>query len=281
MSINLQDVSIILTNHADDDSRLKSIEMFFKYIDINTVDDLNNITKVFLDKTKIFNFLYTHNKLTHVQAEHLQFLGFVTDAKILNEKTEMNTLKSIISISPSMIIDVLNFIKGSNKSDDQKIELVQTVVTTTDIFEKLIESAGADEISKVMSIYFTDYENYVKCCALLNIPEEICSKYKETIYLDNDTITFFGTEKLYFSKMARGKWYSFEKKLDDTFIIYNIKKMTPKNKSFAEVEGTLSVEKNITNMQRDSIINCKYIENIKFNHKGCIADEHSLFTDAK
>lgn len=286
MAITLQQVKSILLNHDSDMSKIKSLEILIEHVTISNVDDLNEIVTPFNDKTKVFKLLYDNNKLSDVQTEHLQFYGFVKDTNILNKKAEMDTLKLIISVSPDMIVDVLNFIKGTNKTDDNKIELIQTVLNSSDIFSKLIEKIGPNELANLMSVYFVNYDSYLKCCKLLDIEEDICSKYKETIESDNDTITFFGEHKLRFSQMAIGKFYSFEKYLDDSVIVYNIKKLTFPVSRFDPTFGKphdanqLIVEKYITNINR-TIVNSHTDKVISFNHKGCIANEHSFFVDAK
>lgn len=284
--LSLKEIISIFENHSTDYERFKSFDILCKYITINNIDDLNNLTKIFDDKTQIFNLLYMEDKLSDAHIEHLQFMGFLTDTKILNEKAEMKTLTNILLISPEMIIDILNFIRGTKKSDDQKLELIQNVFEKSDIFSKLMTNIGESEMARLMSIFFVEYVNYVKCCQMIGVREEYYTMYEEIIKIDNDTITFFEEDKLYYSKMARCVWYSFSKKINnDTILVYNIKKVSTSDLPFGHpcANTSLLIEKYHTNIERTSYIskNSKNEYKIKFNGRGCIANEHFCFTDAK
>lgn len=245
MNLNLDNIVEILKNHTDDDRRLLSLKVLMNFVKIECFEDLKKISLVFFDKSNIFNFLFDNNLLSDVQIEHLRFSGFLIDTKILNENVEKETLKKMLKISPDMIIDVLNFIKGFNKTDDYKLELINTVNENSDIIRKLIKEIGEENFSILMSEYFVHYSNFVFCCNSFQISENVYNKFEEKINEDNDTITIFDTEKLKISNMKRGKWYSFEKQIsDDQTMIYNIKKIADPNKSYSLADNiNLRVER--------------------------------------
>lgn len=285
MSITIEDISSILKHHQNDAQKLKSLEIFLKcgQIQVCSIEILNKLTEPFENKTEVFNFLYSSNALADINTEHSQFFGFLTDSKILNDKAEMNELKRMLRISPDMIVDVLNFIRGTGKSDAQKLELVKEVVGISDLFSKLVESIGKDDVAKLLSVYFVSYESYVACCQLLHIEQTYYENYRDVIALDNDTMTFFGDQKMLYSKMSRGKWYSFEKELSDgTVLIYNIKKTADSKKHCndpaANVE--LKIEKNIVNLTRTAYVSSTEWK-IIYSGKGYIINEHSTFKEAK
>lgn len=283
MSLTLDEIIVILKNHSTDDTKLKSLEVFLKFVEITSVEVLNKITEPFSNKTLVFNLLYSKNMLSNVQTEHLQFFGFLTDTQILNNDAEMETLKRILVVSPDIIIDMLNFIRGTGKSDKQKLELIQEVLKSSNIFSELIKSVGQNDVARLMSAYFVDYNSYAVCCQLLEIDNIHYEEYHETIQINNDTMIFFGEHKLRYSQMTRGKWYSFDKELEDgTVIIYNLKKVTGSKYSYDDSpsEVTLAIEKNIVNKSKVKLISIKPLV-INWSGKGYIIDEHSEFKEAK
>jgi hypothetical protein len=250
MSITLNEISQILSNHQNDESKLKSLGIFAKFFKITSIDDLNCVTSSFDNKTLAFNLLFSLNMLNGIETQHLHFFGFLTNSKILNDKAEMDTLKNVLKTSPDMIVDILNFIAGTGKSDNQKLELVMTVVESSDIFVKLVEEIGPNDVAKLFSNYFVEYEGYYKCCAAIGIDVALCEQYRSKIIEDNDTITFFGEQKLRYSHMLRGKYYVFEKDIgDNKVLIFNIRKRATAGKTYLtsdQQDITLYTEKCIS-----------------------------------
>lgn len=274
MSISVEELVEVLWNGYNDNSRIKILKTLAKYIKINTTEEMKTIVQTFTDKTKAFNCLYTENKLSDVQIEHLQFFGFLSDTKILNEATEMNTLKSIVSLSPNMIVDVLNFIRRLDKTDDQRLELIKVASGSSEIFSKLIENVGHEEFAKLLSVYFIDYNKYVECCKYFNVDESYCEKFKESIEIENDTITIFEDNKIRFSEMPLENWFHFEKTIGDNLMIYNLKKRCGKS------IDSISTERIIMNPKTNAV-SANNSLTLFFKGKGMIANEHSYFVSSK
>ncbi len=225
MLLSLEEISLILKNHRNDEDRLKSLYVLTKFIQINSLQDLNIIMKSFLISTDVFNFLVSKNILNGINSkvEYEDFLKFLDSVGMLNCQTDMGTAKNILSIYPEIIIEVLNSIRGGNKNDQNKIELI---TISSETIKNLIDKIGQNDVARLLSSHFVDYNYYVKCCEIFNIDSNIYSAYKEKIATDNDTITIFGEHQLRFSQMTLKRWYSFEKDFDGVIHIFNIKKDT-------------------------------------------------------
>lgn len=267
---------IILILKLTEKNKISVLQNLIEYIKFSNEKELIDLFKVFDgnpdDKMKFFNILHENNKLLNLKTNNLNLFDFLTNNNLLNWKTDVSTLKIALSISPCIIFEMLDYLKGKNKSDDMRIELIQYSNKISDFFTKFKSTKGDMLLAEKMSSYFISYDKYTECCEILNIDFTIYSIYDEKMNSDGDTIIIFD-ESLKFSEMTCGKFYSFEKLCDHNLnIIINIKKSATNQR--------LCVEKYYIT-ENKFVQNYEIMEGVIFNKRGLICNENNFCESIK
>ena len=262
---------IILILKQTEKNKIIVLQSLVEYIKFLNEKELIDLLKVFDDnpdkKREIFNILHENGKLLNLQTNNLNLFDFFTKNNLLHWKSDVLTFKIALSISPCMILEMLDYLKGKNKSDDDRIELIKYSNTISDFFTKFKNTEGDISLAGKLSSYFISYDKYKECCVILNIDFSIYSIFKKGINSDSDTIIIF-EESLKFSEMTCGKFYSFEKSCDYNLnIIINIKKSATDNRLYVE-KYCITENKFVQNYGK--------MEGVIFNKRGLICNENNF-----